>query len=75
MSSTLLQQFPQLSSFSDEQLKELLTNDEYLEAFLYTLPPVVGILDRHEQLSKENEALASEFLFSLTTSQPPLTVH
>ncbi|KAJ9107348.1 hypothetical protein QFC21_000798 [Naganishia friedmannii] len=62
MSSPLLQQFPQLSTFTDEQLKELLTNDEYLEAFLYTLPPVVGVLDRHEQLSRENEALAKQNL-------------
>ncbi|KAJ9104341.1 hypothetical protein QFC19_003983 [Naganishia cerealis] len=62
MSSRLLEEFPQLAGYSDDQLKELLSNDTYLEAFLYGLPVVAGVLDRHEQLSRENEELAKRNL-------------
>jgi hypothetical protein len=60
MSSRLLQEYPTLATYSEEQLKDLLTNDELLDAFLYSLPAVQGVLVHQEQLSKANDELASE---------------
>lgn len=61
MSSRLLQEYPTLATYSEEQLKDLLTNDELLDAFLYSLPAVQGVLEHQQQLSKANDELASEY--------------
>lgn len=60
MSSRLLHDYPSLASYSEEQLKDLLTNDELLDVFLYSLPAVQGVLEHQQQLSKANDELASE---------------
>ncbi|KAJ9109540.1 hypothetical protein QFC20_003284 [Naganishia adeliensis] len=62
MSSRLLHDYPSLASYSEEQLKDLLTNDELLEAFLYSLPAVQGVLEHQQQLSKANDELAKKNL-------------
>lgn len=60
MSSRLLADYPTLASYTEDQLKDLLTQDEYLDAFLYSLPQVQGVLEHQQQLSKANDELASE---------------
>ncbi|KAI5455487.1 hypothetical protein NCC49_000295 [Naganishia albida] len=62
MSSRLLQEYPTLATYSEEQLKDLLTNDELLDAFLYSLPAVQGVLEHQQQLSKANDELAKKNL-------------
>jgi hypothetical protein len=62
MSSRLLHDYPSLASYSEEQLKDLLTNDELLDAFLYSLPAVQGVLEHQQQLSKANDELARKNL-------------
>ncbi len=60
MTTPLLQRFPTLSHLSENDLKDLLSDENLLQAFLYSLPEIGGVLDEHERLSRENETLASE---------------
>jgi hypothetical protein len=59
-STPLLETFPTLGDFSTETLKDLLSDDRLLEAYLYTLPEVEAAAAEVERLGKENEALARE---------------
>lgn len=58
----LLEAFPTLSDFTTDSLKDLLSDDRMLEAYLYTLPEVEAAAAEVERLGKENEELASESL-------------
>ncbi len=60
MSTRLLTEYPSLSSFSDGDLKDLLTDESFLQAFLYSMPPVKAVLDEQEKLIRDNDELASE---------------
>lgn len=60
MASRLLHDYPALAPYAEEQLKDLLTHDDLLDAFLYSLPQVQHVLEHQQQLSKENDELASE---------------
>lgn len=59
MSSRLLADYASLATYTEDQLKDLLTQDDYLDAFLYSLPQVQGVLDRQQELSRTNDELAS----------------
>ena len=61
MSSRLLADYPSLATYTEDQLKDLLTQDDYLDAFLYSLPQVQGVLERQQELSRANDELASEY--------------
>jgi hypothetical protein len=60
MSTPLLTRYPALSALPEADLKDLLSDDSLLQAFLYSLPEVGAVLDEHERLSRENEEIASE---------------
>lgn len=65
MSSRLLADYPSLATYTEDQLKDLLTQDDYLDAFLYSLPQVQGVLERQQELSRTNDELASTSLWAL----------
>lgn len=60
MATKLLQDFPSLSEYTESELKDLLTDEQFLNAFLYSLPQVQTVLEEQERLIQENEELASE---------------
>lgn len=60
MSTQLLQQFPSLSAYPPDFLKDLLSSPALTEAFLFTLPEVQQLAAEVEKLGRENEEMARE---------------
>lgn len=58
MATPLLQQFPSLGAFPVTFLKDLLSDPQLTEAFLFSLPEVQNLAKEVEALGRENDELA-----------------
>ncbi|KAL7414318.1 hypothetical protein BDY24DRAFT_386514 [Mrakia frigida] len=60
--SALFQTFPQTQSLSRDDLHDLLTDEQYHQAFVSTLPAIKDKLDEIDQIERTNEELAERNL-------------
>lgn len=60
MATRLLADFPQLADLPEKDLKDLLSDEAFCDAVLYSSPAVKAVLDEQEKLSKENDEVARE---------------
>jgi ATP sulfurylase len=59
--TALLTDFPKLSEFQENDLKDILSDDRLTNAVLFTVPAITAVMDEQEKLSRDNEELASKF--------------
>ncbi|KAJ2925622.1 hypothetical protein H1R20_g11476, partial [Candolleomyces eurysporus] len=65
MATPLLQEFPELSNFSREDLEDLLNDPVYFQAFFHSLDRVKYMYRAQAELGMANESIASPYAIPL----------